>query len=268
MRKNQRCQARRTYLDYQNEERLQNALPELDKLLSRDFARWSDLTWIDHWNLVSQLHYKWKKEYDSQLRTSKQAGKDKIRSEVFSTAPGSKSRRSYHLLHKNSGSPLPAVMKDPSNASKMITGHAVNETWGSLATATRPKTMPENSTEAAVPPWLSPDLWADIKEQISPLQKNLMAPLTRDDLREFLKSTGRSAPGIDRIQYDVLRFMCLNESLTELDIGGILLRFLNVIIRQRQVPASMKQDADLYFQNRRPAAIQKLPRNKSPKLPL
>jgi hypothetical protein len=68
-----------------------------------------------------------------------------------------------------------------------------------------------------------------------------MAPLTHEDLCNFLKSTGRSAPDIDNVQYDVLRFICLNESLAELDIAGVLLRFLNIIIRQREMPASMKQ---------------------------
>lgn len=36
--KNERCQTRRTYLDFQNESRMQESLPKLDKLLSRDLA--------------------------------------------------------------------------------------------------------------------------------------------------------------------------------------------------------------------------------------
>jgi hypothetical protein len=102
--------------------------------------------------------------------------------------------------------------------------------------------MPATSTEPTqVPPWLNPELWSDLKSKISPLQNDIMAPLTHEDLRNFLKSTGRSAPGSDNVQYDVLRFICLNKNLAELDIAGVLLRFLNIVIRQREMPASMKQ---------------------------
>jgi hypothetical protein len=68
-----------------------------------------------------------------------------------------------------------------------------------------------------------------------------MAPFQRDDLKDFLKSTGRSAPGYDNILYDVLRFLCTHDKLKDLDTEGIFLRFLNIIIKQRKMPASMKQ---------------------------
>jgi hypothetical protein len=68
-----------------------------------------------------------------------------------------------------------------------------------------------------------------------------MAPLTRNDLKDFLRSTGRSSPGIDRIQYDVLKYMCLDDELKTFDVEGIVLRLLNIIIGQQQMPNTMKQ---------------------------
>jgi hypothetical protein len=138
--------------------------------------------------MVCSLHRKWKREYDTQLRDSKQAKKEKLRNDAFSTPIGSKARRAYHLVHKNVCMSLPAVMKDPTNPKKMVTGHRVNEIWGSSATATRPNTMPKTSTEPTqIPPWLNPELWSELKSKINPLQNDLMAPLTHEDLCNFLK---------------------------------------------------------------------------------
>jgi hypothetical protein len=150
--KNIRRQTRRTYLDFQNEVRLQINIPEIPVLLTRDFARWTLEEWLHHWNTASQLHSKWKTDFDSHLRLSKQKGREKLKAKVFSTPIGSKARRAHQLIHKNATMSLPAVMKDPQNPLKMITGHAVNETWGSSATATRPNTMPLKSTEPGMHP--------------------------------------------------------------------------------------------------------------------
>jgi hypothetical protein len=159
--KPERMQARSTYLDFQNEPKLREALSELKTLLPRETSgqRWGENDWVYHWSLASRLHFKWKKEYDAHLRTSKQAGKEKIQSKTFATGIGSKARRAYHLVHKNASSPLPALIKDPFSLQKMITGQAVNEYWGSTASATRPSTMPLESTETSVPPWLETSLW-------------------------------------------------------------------------------------------------------------
>jgi hypothetical protein len=169
LQKNERRQARWTYLDYQNETRLQDALPEINKLLPRDFSLWTEYEWSEHWNMVCSLHLKWKREYDKQLRDSKQAKQEKQQNDAFFTAIGSKARRAHQLVHKNASMSLPAVMKDPTDPKKMVIGHRVNEIWETSATATRPNTMPTTSTEPTqVPPWLNPELWSELKSKISP----------------------------------------------------------------------------------------------------
>jgi hypothetical protein len=78
-------------------------------------------------------------------------------------------------------------MKHPYQADKLITGQAVNDYWGASATATRPNSMPEISTEEGTPPWLAPQLWADTKGRIANLENSLLTPLTLDEVSTFLK---------------------------------------------------------------------------------
>jgi hypothetical protein len=122
-------------------------------------------------------------------------------------------------------------MKHPSQPSVLLTGHTVNETWGTSATATRPNTMPTISTESGQPPWLQSSLWTDIQATIKPLQTELMAPLTEADLRVFLH-TGNSSPGDDGIQYNVIKFMCFHPDLGKCNVLPFLLRFLNILLQQ------------------------------------
>jgi hypothetical protein len=153
------------------------------------------------------------------------------RDQVFCTPINSKARRNYHLSHKYAQQPLPAVMRSPRDPSQLLTGQAVNETWGTSATATRPNTMPTVSTEPGTPPWLQPDLWNTVKDKLEPLQHNLMAPITESELRNFLAHTGSSSPGNDMIQYDVLCFLLLNPDLEVLHLSAMLIQFLNLILK-------------------------------------
>jgi hypothetical protein len=68
-----------------------------------------------------------------------------------------------------------------------------------------------------------------------------MAPISEDELRTFLQTTKKSCPEIDRIQYDVLRFMCFDADLQDLELTQVVLRFLNLLIHHRKMPTSMKQ---------------------------
>jgi hypothetical protein len=196
---------------------------------------------VDHWRVVCDLHCKWKRKNDLQLRIAKYECQNKIRSEILATTFGSKARRAHQLVHKNASTSLPSVMKHPNDSTKLITGHAVNETWDTSATATRPNTMPAIPTEEGTPPSLESAIWHDMRSEIAPFKETLMAPVSREDLRGFLRCTGRSAPKVDRVQYDVLRHICISDPFKEADAEGILLRFINIIIRQREMPASLKQ---------------------------
>jgi hypothetical protein len=136
---------------------------------------------------------------------------------------------------------LPLSLSHPYQADKLITGQAVNDYWGASATATRPNSMPQNPTEEGTPPWLAPQLWANTRERIANLENSLLTPLTLDEVSTFLKHTGKSAPGtVDRIQYDVLRSMCVGDNFKASKIDEVLLNFLNTVLRQKQMPDTMK----------------------------
>jgi hypothetical protein len=188
-----------------------------------------------------ELHQRWKKELDKILYLAKQKNKEHWKAKISQTPLGSKARRLYQLLHKNASSTLPATMKHPDYPSKLVTGQLVNELWGKSASATRPNSMPKVSTETERPPWLDPSLWNQICSRITPMQHELMAPISGVELRTFFQTTRRSCPGFDRIQYDVLKFMCFDDALQDLDLCQVVLRFLNLLIRQRKMPKSMKQ---------------------------
>jgi hypothetical protein len=164
----------------------------------------------------------------------------KQREQIFSTPINSKARRHYHLSHKYAQQPLPVVMRSPRDPSQLLTGQAVNETWGFSATATRPNTMPSISTEPGTPPWLQPNLWTTVKEKLEPLQLNLMAPITEAELCKFLSHTGNCSPDNDMIQYNALRFLLFNPDLEKLHLSTMLLRFLNLILTIQHMPSSMK----------------------------
>lgn len=182
----------------------------------------------------------WKKAYDHELYLSKQAKKQHVLEEIHKSPFNSTIRRKHHIGGKTFGASLPCIMKSPSNSTQLLTGSSVNETWGTSATATRPNRMPTQSTEAGVPPWLDPMLWINPRNSVAPLEHALMSPFTDSELHRFLTHTGQSSPGIDGIQYSVLKHMCFHPSSAPLNLLPILRRFLNILLAQRQIPPSMK----------------------------
>jgi hypothetical protein len=236
--KSQRRTARRVAADFHSDPTIHSSLPELSPLLSLHVRDWTEISWHSH--EVQELHGLWKRTLDSELLEAKKLSMQKQREHVFSTPINSKARRHYHLSHKYAQQPLPAVMRSPRDPSQLLTGQAVNETWGFSATATRPNTMPTSSTEPGTPPWLQPDLWTTVKEKLEPLQHNLMAPITEAELCKFLSHTGNSLPGNDMIQYDALQFPLFNPDLEKLHLSTMLLRFLNLILTIQHMPSSMK----------------------------
>ena len=236
-----RREARRLRTEYFTDTTLHNALqPSLPALFSTKLATWTLRELNTHSQTVDTLHKEFKKVLDHDLFTSKQDRKRQARDAAYSTPIGSTARRRYQLGHRTNNRPLPSIMKHPANPSILLTGSDVNETWGSSATATRPNTMPTVSTEPSTPPWLNPGLWTTVQHSIAPAAVNLMAPITATEIRTFLNHTGKSAPGLDGIQYDVLRYMCLQSSLSDLLLISVLQRFLNILLRQQEFPTSMK----------------------------
>jgi hypothetical protein len=101
--------------------------------------------------------------------------------------------------------------------------------------------MRKVSTEPERPPWLNSSLWTDIRGPVAPFQNELMAPISETELRTFPNNTKKSCPGVDQIQYNVLRFMCFDATMQDLGLHHIVLRFLNLLIHLRKMPSSMKQ---------------------------
>jgi hypothetical protein len=158
------------------------------------------------------------------------------------TPIGPKARRTHQLLNKTASFALPATMKHPDDpSSKLVTWQLVNELWGKSPSATRPNTMPKVSTEPGRPSWLDPSLRTDIRGRIAPFENELMAPISETEFRTFLHTKKKSCPGVDRIQYDVLRFMCFDATMQDLGLHHVVLRFCKLLIHLRKMPTSMKQ---------------------------
>jgi hypothetical protein len=71
-------------------------------------------------------------------------------------------------------------------------------------------------------------------------QPKLMNPIGMSELDIFLKEAGTTAPGLDRIQYDVIRIMLYNERMVKFKLADFLLDFLNEIINNKAFPSSIK----------------------------
>lgn len=100
-----------------------------------------------------------------------------------------------------------------------------------------PLDRPKDLKSAPLP---NPDLWADVRPRIKAREPEIMAPLTPEELQHFLTNTSRSSPGLDGVQYNVLRFLCYDESLHDLDIRSIILCFLNHLLGHNKILADMK----------------------------
>jgi hypothetical protein len=118
----------------------------------------------------------------------------------------SKKKRMYNLPHKYATPPLPGVIKTNDGKEGMITGHDLNESWGHQLDINNTFRMPTTLTKTA-PPWLEPLLWAETRERLAPFQTAIMQDIPNTELANYVQNVGSPAPGIDRIQFEVLRVM-------------------------------------------------------------
>ena len=238
--KQARRAARLTRKHFYTNTTIRTSLPTIVSPFSTRLPNWTLTALTSHRQEVHDLHAEWKKLYDHELYNSKVDFKKRQLDEIAHSPFNSTTRRKHHLGGKSFGAPLPCIMKDPADPERLLTGSAVNEMWGSSATATRPNTMPATSTEPDVPPWLDPALWTQTRESVAPFEAALMAPFSNSEIQRFLTHTGQSSPGTDGVQYNVLRHMCLHPSAASLNLLSILRRFLNLLLAQRQIPPCMK----------------------------
>jgi hypothetical protein len=212
---------------------IREALPKISHPFSSKLTTWSLASLDQHRKLTQILHTEWKKQFDNALLQGKRDKQKAGRSLVYSNPINSTARRKYHLSHKGRSTPLPAIMKHPDNPTTLLTGHKVNEMWGTSATATRPNAMPPVSTEAGPAPWLDPSIWQNIYTSIAPLEAQLMAPISELKIRTFLNRKGNSSPETDGIQYNIIKFMCFHLDFNALQLLSNLQRFLNILLRQK-----------------------------------
>jgi hypothetical protein len=137
---------------------IREALPEISHPFSSKLTTWSLASLDQHRKLTQTLHTKWKKQFDDALLQGKRVKQKAERFLVYSNPINSTTRRTYHISHKGRSTPLLAIMKHPDNPTTLLTGHEVNEMWGTSATAIRPNTMPPVSSEAGLAPWLDPSI--------------------------------------------------------------------------------------------------------------
>jgi hypothetical protein len=67
-----------------------------------------------------------------------------------------------------------------------------------------------------------------------------MNPIQMSEPDMFLKEAGTTAPGINCIQYDVIRIMLYNERMVKFKLANFLLDFINKIANNKAFPSSIK----------------------------
>jgi hypothetical protein len=230
---------RRIYHDFKPNSMLRTHLSLLLPLQPR--SNWDLTSWQTAWGRTAELQHTWSRRLTEALHTAKQSWLVHRREHAYAAPPNSRERRALHFVHKNASTFFPALMKDPTNSNWLVAGAEVNDLWGSSAAAAKPSTMPvEQSKNSVSAPWLQPAIWASLRATLKSHEADIMAPISRSDLQNFLQHTSRSSPGLDGVQHNVLRFLCYDENLLDLNVETIILRFLNVLLRHKMLPREMK----------------------------
>jgi hypothetical protein len=229
----------RIYHDFESISMLRTHLSVLLPLQPR--SNWDLTSWQTAWDRTAELQHTWSRRLTEALRTAKQSWFVHRREHAYASSPNSRQRRALHFVHKNASTSLPALMKDPTNSNWLLTGAEVNDLWGSSAAAAKPSTMPvEQPKDSVSAPWLQPAIWASLRATLKSREADIMAPITRSNLQNFLQHTSRSSPGLDGVQYNVLQFLCYDENLLDLNVETIILRFFNILLHHKKLPCEMK----------------------------
>jgi hypothetical protein len=222
--KGPRNTVRRIYHDFESNSMLCTHLFVLLPLQPRSI--WDLTSWQTAWDRTAELQHTWSRRLTEALRTAKQSWLVHRREHAYASPPNSCERRALHFVHKTASTSLPALMKDPTNSNRLVTGVEVNDLWGSSAAAAKPSTMQvEQPKDSVSAPCLQPVIWASLRATLKSREADTMAPITRSDLQNFLQHTSRSSPGLDGVQYNVLQFLCYDENLLDLNVETIILLF-------------------------------------------
>jgi hypothetical protein len=214
---------------------------ELDELYDKapNYNDWQIEDCDQHIAKVIGILNSCKHIYDTKLKAARKAQQELIQKHIKSHCPNSRRKRMHNMPHKYMSQPLPGVMKRNNGKPGMVTRMELNESWGDQLDINSAFKMPAEPTEFA-PPWLQPELWADTRAKMDEHQLKLMNPISMSELDIFLKEAGTTAPGIDRIQYDVIRIMLYNERMVKFKLADFLLDFLNEIVNNKAFPSTIK----------------------------
>jgi hypothetical protein len=180
-----------------------------------------------------------KSKYDTEVMADRKRQKEYYEKQNRAHHANSKKKRMYNLPHKYATPPLPGVMKRNDGKEGMITGRDLNESWGHQLDINSAFKMPTIPTETA-PPWLDPLLWAETRQRLAPFQTTLMQDITGTELANYVQNVGSPAPGIDRIQIEVLRVMLYHPDFEGFCLQNVVLSLANMIISSKRFPGSMK----------------------------
>ena len=213
----------RVWRDFQALQSPIDGFPILD---ANAYQTWSVQLCEDHiLDVVSTLS-RLKSTYDKEVFADKKLQKEALDKESKSHRPNSKKKRLFHMPHKYAASPLPNIMKRNDGKDGFVSGDDLNESWGHQLDLNSSFKMPTAPTEQA-PPWLQSELWKETRERLAPHQTTLMDPITKAELATYIKNVGSPAPGIDRIQFEVIRLMLYHELLSQYNFETTLLNFVN-----------------------------------------
>jgi hypothetical protein len=179
-----------------------------------------------------------KSKYDTKVMADRKQQNEYYEKQNRAHHANSKKKRMYNLPHKYATPPLSGVMKRNDGKEGMITGQDLNDSWGhqlDIDSAFTPTTPTETT-----PPWLDRLLWAKTRERLAPFQMALMQDITNTELANYVQNVGSSAPGIDRIQFEVLRVMLYQPDFEGFCLQSVILSLANLIISSKRFPGSMK----------------------------
>ena len=220
-------------------EALQSPIAGFAILDANNYQTWSIQSCEDHISAAESVLTNLKACYDKEVFADKKQQKDAMDRQHRSHRPNSKKKRLFHMPHKYAATPLPSIMKRNDGTSGFVSGEELNESWGHQLDLNSSFQMPRIPTEQA-PPWLQDDLWKDTRNRLAPHQASLMDPITKVELATYVKNVGTPAPGIDRIQFEVIRVMLYHKGLQKHNFEKLLLDFVNTILATKSFPSTMK----------------------------
>jgi hypothetical protein len=246
------CQQRNSRLSPRQRHRVQSVWRrfrpnnELPTFLNPNYRTWGSMS-LEEWQscikVLHDLQHKWQNDLNICLLESKRLYWEKKKEKESSYTAQRLERRRAVFPWKYRFKELPAIMKSKDDPTTILTGRDVNESWGKHIHEISLDKMPrEPDTEQ--PPWLQEDLWLEAKNTFAPHMLELMKLADMQETEAFLKRAGNKAPGVDKIQTDVIRFYLYT---LPLDLHIPFINFINIILSAHRFPSDIKRTLIIFI---------------------